>query len=533
MSSVADRPVLSGPLTALALRGTVVSMAGDPVPEGVVYIRNERILAIRSRREPIPDGFPAGAPTVDTSGVIYPGLFDLHNHLPYNVLPLWSPPQRFDERNDWIKGPGREDYRRHVGEPMKTLNERGGADIRNAIVRYVEVKLMLGGVTSGQGMDPRDAKISRGLVRNFEAETVADLPPALTRVEDLTASEVASFRARLDSGKMMFYHLAEGISGHARRNFDLLEQNALVRPNLIGIHSADLLPDQFQAMANAGARVVWSPLSNSLLYGDTLNPRHLLDAGVRFGLGSDWTPSGSRNLLLELKVAKLFGAARGGPSSAQLVDAVTRQAANVVAWSAQLGTLQPDRLADIVVFERREADPFENLVSATERDVKLVVIGGAPRYGDDALFASLGVPASELEPLVVGGRRKALRLSEAESPLNGLTFASARDALADALHHLHDLRARRHAHLLEEQSGSSVPPLHLDMPDGAPPAPSLFARIGAVLGLEKTSLPPLASIDLDPATVIDDPGSLFDQIDRIRHVPELLKGSAGLRRFYR
>ena len=36
--------------------------------------------------------------------MIYPGLIDLHNHMAYNVLPLWSPPGRTDpytSRNQW------------------------------------------------------------------------------------------------------------------------------------------------------------------------------------------------------------------------------------------------------------------------------------------------------------------------------------------------------------------------------------------------------------------------------------------------
>jgi hypothetical protein len=29
---------------------------------------------------------------VETKGCIYPGLIDLHSHVVYNILPLWSPP---------------------------------------------------------------------------------------------------------------------------------------------------------------------------------------------------------------------------------------------------------------------------------------------------------------------------------------------------------------------------------------------------------------------------------------------------------
>ena len=52
--------------------------------------------------------------------------------------------------------------------------------------------------------------------------------------------------------------------------------------------------------------MVWSPLSNLLLYGATARVDAAKRAGVRIGLGSDWSPSGSKNLLGELKVAWLY-----------------------------------------------------------------------------------------------------------------------------------------------------------------------------------------------------------------------------------
>ena len=52
--------------------------------------------------------------------------------------------------------------------------------------------------------------------------------------------------------------------------------------------------------------MVWSPMSNLLLYGGTADIAAALAAGVRIGIGSDWSPSGSKNLLGELKVAWLL-----------------------------------------------------------------------------------------------------------------------------------------------------------------------------------------------------------------------------------
>src|SRR4051794_27166227 len=85
---VLDAAAQSAP--KLALRGEVVTMAGSVVRHGVVYIEKGVIVAVQDAAEPAPAGFAQVRP-VATDGVIYPGLADLHNHLPYNVLSLWWP----------------------------------------------------------------------------------------------------------------------------------------------------------------------------------------------------------------------------------------------------------------------------------------------------------------------------------------------------------------------------------------------------------------------------------------------------------
>jgi cytosine/adenosine deaminase-related metal-dependent hydrolase len=95
----------------------------------------------------------------------------------------------------------------------------------------------------------------------------------------------------------------------ARRHFLALE----VAPGewaltavFTGIHTAGLLPEDFAVLARHGGAMVWSPLSNLLLYGATARLDAARAAGVRIALGSDWSPTGSKNLLGELKVAWLY-----------------------------------------------------------------------------------------------------------------------------------------------------------------------------------------------------------------------------------
>src|SRR5919197_2743146 len=133
----------------LVLIGRVVTFdeAQPQLDDGAVYIGgDELIAAVQPRTAQAPPGFD-GAPRVRTGGVIYPGLIDLHNHIAYNGLPLWSPPGRtepYTSRYQWPRDPS---YKGDIHDPVAAL----GAIAGKALLKYVETKAVVGGVTAIQG----------------------------------------------------------------------------------------------------------------------------------------------------------------------------------------------------------------------------------------------------------------------------------------------------------------------------------------------------------------------------------------------
>ncbi|MGH2893272.1 MAG: amidohydrolase family protein, partial [Solirubrobacteraceae bacterium] len=62
------------------------------IPDGVLYIDDTGIIqGVAAQGEPAPTGFDHVA-RVETGGLVYPGLMDLHNHMAYNCLSLWLAP---------------------------------------------------------------------------------------------------------------------------------------------------------------------------------------------------------------------------------------------------------------------------------------------------------------------------------------------------------------------------------------------------------------------------------------------------------
>ena len=202
-------------------------------------------------------------------GTLFPGLIDLHNHLSYNALPLWAPvPKRFKNRGQW---PTQPDYRKLISGPMTVIGEYRDADgqpsLLPALVRYVECKCLLGGVTTSQGIKLASnagvQRFYRGLIRNVEQTDDADLPEAQGRIPDIEAKDASAFLARLEKeDSCLLLHLSEGVTRPSRSIRPRAVTSSpwrsrrtmwAINDTFTGIHSAGLLPEDFDVLAAAQA----------------------------------------------------------------------------------------------------------------------------------------------------------------------------------------------------------------------------------------------------------------------------------------
>lgn len=443
---------LAGPKLALAGRVVTMDDAGTVKPDAVLFLEQGTIVAVQDRRQPPPPGFDT-VPVVETGGTLFPGLIELHNHLSYNALPLWSPvPKLFQHRGQW---PDHSDYRKLISGPMTVVgtyrDAQGKAALLAPLVRYVECKCLLGGVTTTQGiMLSSNAGVQRyyrGIVRNVEQTDDPALSEAKARIPDVDAKSAASFLARLKKEDSCFLlHLSEGITkpgqpdSIARRHFLALEvapNQWAINDRFAGIHAAGLLPEDLAVLAQHGGAIVWSPLSNLLLYGATARVDVAKQAGVRISLGSDWSPSGSKNLFGELKVAWLYSQHQlnGLFSAREIVAMATREAARILKWHDALGTLEAGKRADVLVMAGQEGDPYDALIRAKETAISLVMINGVARYGLAGLMKALG---SGGETVRVGRQTRRLFLQQetGDPDVGSVSLRAARSALKKAFEDL-------------------------------------------------------------------------------------------------
>jgi len=453
--------------------------------KGSVWIDDDgRIAAVTKSRQKAPRGFEA-APVVDVGeNLVLPGFVDLHSHLAYATLPLWVEEGRaapFAHHDIW---PSRPKYAEQITWPAYALLTASPREV----LAYAEVRALIGGTTSIQGSPPSNKPLDGWLVRNVEDESLGgtlDNNRVLTSTLTLKDEQLGTRASRMSNGSTFIYHCAEGRRGSiVAREYEALRVTGCLKPQLVAIHTNALSNGAYGQWGEPGT-IVWSPFSNLWLYGETTDVPEAIKRGIRVCVGSDWGPSGTRNVLAELKVAHLVAEERGWALSAfELVKMITANPGDVLAdaWGHPVGRLEPGALADICVIAEgsHRADPFASVVHAGEAEVQLVLVGGRPLYGTAALMRRAGaVQTSEL--LVLGNKRQ-LALTRIDEPGQPWTFDEVLGAMervrANPKKAIDTARARAYAGVARGAEPGLR--LALDMPTGRVPVGGLPKDLGQI-----------------------------------------------------
>ena len=524
------------PVPRYGLRGRIVTM--DPSravrDDGVVWVADGSITDVTA----VGDTPPAhtGSPVIATAGTIYPGMIELHNHLAYDALPLFPIPRCYTKREEWQGTVG---YQRYVSGPAGVI--ASVPDLIRATIRYVECKSLISGTTTSQGLTLRTTPIKhlyQGIIRNAELPDAPGLTPARPKIGDVTPADVDSFLGSLTGPGARLLHLAEGLpTSAARQHFlDLKTSKGTwaINPEFVGIHATGLTADDLAIVAQHGGSVVWSPFSNLILYGVTTDIASAVRLGITVALGSDWSPTASKNLLNELKVAQILSDDKQlGLTGQQLVEMVTVSPARILGWQGSLGSIEPGKLADLTVVAGQTEDPYDHLIGATETDIRLVVIGGTGRYGTPALLQQLS-PVDEQFDVAGTARAFHLDTKDPDPVLGPMSLGEAAPILADALEHMPE----RAAAISPAALGLVVPGglagageaerwfLELDQPPvtgvgAALPEGVAPALVDAAIGAGSFASVAVA-LKLDPlATQGDD--TFFSMLANLTNVPEIVR----------
>ncbi len=367
------------------LEGRIVTMESqnDVIDDGRILIVDGMIEEIWSSSEPDPES-AEGVVSIPTSGTIYPGFIDPHNHAKYNLIPLWDHgTDGWDNRYQWQSYSGYSDAK-DIGCSIED----------SSAMRFAELRAIAGGNTALQGSANRNTDtFETMLARNIELYNFGG-DGIWTKVTELESEyEGNHIKDRNSSGSLnaWFIHLAEGIDESSRAEFDILVENNLLVGEIVIIHGTGLTQTEFSALGSVGGSLAWSPTSNLLLYGETTDIATAKTEGVNIMIGPDWSPSGSKSSMHELKTADWWDRNVLGDifTDFELVQTITTNIVDAIGWSEYTGRIREGLAADLVVLDTFEADPYRNVIEAVDPDVRLVVVGGLPVFGDVDIMQAL------------------------------------------------------------------------------------------------------------------------------------------------
>jgi len=451
--------------TAVAIEGchvATVDTAGNEYPSGHVVLDGGRIVAVGAGAVP---GEYAGATRIDGAGcLLTPGLVNTHSHL-YQwitrgyatddtlfgwlsaLYPIWA---RLTPELVHASAAANLAWLALTGCTTSTDHHyvfpNGAGDLLEAEIlaaREIGVRFhpARGSMNLGQsagGLPPdsvveehdaiiaaTEAAITRWHDPSFDAMTRIAVAPCspFSVTAELMRDSAELARAH---GVRLHTHLAETqdeeqfcLEKYGRSSAQYAEDLGWLGPDVWMAHCVHLSDDAVDRFAATGTGVAHCPSSNGRLGAGIAPVRALLDAGAPVGLGVDGAASNeSGRMVGELHQAMLAARYRGGPlalSARQALGMATSGGARCIGRQDELGTIEPGKLADVVVWR------VDDLAGAGIGDPVCTLVFGAPR----------------LEHVFVGGRHVVadgeLRTADAEALAVGASRASATIACDDVV----------------------------------------------------------------------------------------------------
>jgi cytosine/adenosine deaminase-related metal-dependent hydrolase len=393
--------------SSLLIRGTILA-PGETLVGGQLLVSSEgSILCVDCDCSAADQAVTATLVTCP-AGIVSPGLINAHDHLTYtqNSPSDWGA-ERFEHRHDWRKG-----IRGHKKIPVS-----GGANEQQ--VTWGEMRHAMSGVTSIAGSGKAD-----GFVRNLDKDAQEGLGQdpvyyntfPLGDSDGTLLSDGCGYPA-IDGGWVLesdcyLPHVGEGIDKETRNEFLCLSSDEnggvdLTEANSAFIHGIGVKAMDGAELAASGTAIIWSPRSNVALYGNTAPVTMYHAQGVLLGIGTDWTASGSINVLRELACASFLNDNYYGHffQDRELWLMATTWNAAALAVDDVVGALKPGMVADIAIFsggQNAAADEFRTILDSGPEDVALVLRGGVPVYGDSQVVSELPGGKDKCEPIPGG-----------------------------------------------------------------------------------------------------------------------------------
>ena len=390
--------------------GTVVTVDADFsfYRDGAVAIREERIVAV-GPRETLLATYEA-AEVLDCSGsYILPGLVNAHTHAPMTLLRGLADDLRLDV---WLMGYVMPTEREFVSPEFCRLGARLACaeQIRSGITTFADMYYFeeeIAEVTAAAGMR---AVLGQSVLRfpTPDAESYEDSLARTRRfIEDwkghaLITPAVAphapysSTRAMLEEcvalalacDVPLLIHIAEtrqeledSLALHGRRVVDQVDSVGLLEAKVLAAHCVHINLAEMETLHAHDCSVAHCPTSNLKLASGIAPVSAMLERGLTVGIGTDGPASNNDlDMLEEMRLAAILAKTDANdPTSLPARQALlmaTRQGAEALFLGELTGSLEPGKLADVIVMDARRTHNMPHFQRSEDAIYSQIVYAG-------------------------------------------------------------------------------------------------------------------------------------------------------------
>jgi imidazolonepropionase-like amidohydrolase len=360
---LASAACLSEDLAIALVGGTLIDGTGAaPVPEAALVIVGRCIAAV-GPRDQVP--LPADAQVIELGGAtLLPGLINAHVHNAYleRNLRIWAQAGVTTVR----------DLGAPLGYPYFSKRDQLAAEPRNA--RVVSAGPL---VTVPDGYPIVPNRFSSLAVTSPEdaRQQIAQLADAGADVIKITFSSGLPTLSPQEAAAIVETAHEHGIpvSAHATNPHELKCALDAGVDDIAHMSVARVQDGTLRRMVQAG--VAWVPTLKALRVSGADNLGRFIEAGGQVALGTD--AGYLAGLEIGLPLDEMLLMQEAGMTPMQILVSATRNAAHVCRLEHELGTLEPGKLADVLVVE---GNPLEDL--RVLRHVRLVIHGGVIIRGE-------------------------------------------------------------------------------------------------------------------------------------------------------
>lgn len=186
-------------------------------------------------------------------------------------------------------------------------------------------------------------------------------PHAPYTVSQASLERIAILSAELDIPVHMHVHetvdeVHDFEQTHGVRPIVRLDEIGLLNTSLLAVHLTQLTEQEIARLAETGVQAIHCPESNLKLASGISPVSAMLEAGVNIAVGTDGAASNNDlDLLAELRtaafLAKMSSHNAATLPAARALRMVTIDAARALGMDDQIGSLEPGKAADCIVFE--------------------------------------------------------------------------------------------------------------------------------------------------------------------------------------